>query len=262
VKRKKQEVCKMKKIWLAIIGVVLLVGVLALAGCSSGGTSAGNVNVNLNSQQQGIWVNGEGKVTVVPDMAILSLGIQAQSTSVAQAQSDAADAMDKVMTALKDQGVADKDIQTQYYNVQRLTRYDNDTQQEVTTGYQVTNTVTAKIRKVDTAGTVIDAVVAAGGDYTRVNSIGFTVDDPKPFQEQARELAVADAATKAKKLADIADVKLGKPSYISESSNIPTPIYRTDVMTKAEGVPAVTTPISAGEMDITTNVQIAYNIAN
>jgi uncharacterized protein YggE len=252
----------MKKIWLAIAGMVLLVGVLALAGCGSEGTSlsGGNLNVNLNSQQQGIWVSGEGKVTVVPDTAILTLGIQAQSTSVAQAQSDAASAMDKVMAALKDQGVAEKDIQTQYYNVQRLTRWDNDKQQEVTTGYQVTNTVTAKIRKVDTAGTVIDAVSAAGGDYTRINNIGFTVDDPKPYQEQARQLAVADAAAKAKNLADIAGVKLGKPGYISESSNTPGPIYRADLISKAEAAPAVTTPISPGEMDITTDVQISYNI--
>jgi uncharacterized protein YggE len=252
----------MKKIWLAIAGIVLLVGVLALAGCGSGGTSLsdGNLNVNLNSQQQGIWVNGEGKVTAVPDTAILTVGIQAQSTSVAQAQSDAASAMDKVMAAFKDQGVADKDIQTQYYNVQRMTRWDNDTQQEVTTGYQVTNTVTAKIRKVDQAGTVIDAVSAAGGDYTRINNIAFTIDDPKPYQEQARELAVADAAAKAKKLADIAGVKLGKPTYISESSYTPGPIYRTDLAGKAESAPAVTTPISPGEMDITTNIQIAYDI--
>ena len=252
----------MKKIWLAIVGTVILMGVLALAGCSSEGTSlsGGNLNVNLNSQQQGIWVNGEGKVTVVPDTAILTLGIQAQSTSVAQAQSEAAAAMDKVMTTLKDQGVAEKDIQTQYYNVQRMTRWDNDKQQEVITGYQVTNTVTAKIRKVDKAGDVIDAVSAAGGDYTRINNIGFTIDDPKPYQEQARELAVADAAAKAKKLADIADVKLGKPTYISESSYTPGPIYRTDMVSKAEGVPAASTPISAGEMDITMNIQMAYDI--
>jgi hypothetical protein len=162
---------------------------------------------------------------------------------------------------LKAQGVAEKDIKTQYYSVQQMTQWDNEKQQQIITGYQVTNTVTAKVRKVDTAGTVVDAVVAAGGDYTRINSIGFTVDDPKPYQEQARELAVADAAAKAKKLADIANVKLGKATYISESSNNPVPIYNTDVMAKAAGAPAVTTPISPGETDITTDVQIAYDIS-
>jgi hypothetical protein len=116
---------------------------------------------------------------------------------------------------------------------------------------------------VDNAGSVIDAVTSAGGDLTRINSIGFTVDDPKPFYEQARQLAVADAAAKAKKLADTAGVKLGKPTYISENSYMPGPIYRTDMAAKAGGAPApVATPVSPGEMEITTNVQLAYDIAD
>jgi uncharacterized protein YggE len=256
----------MKKIWLVVIGVVLMLGsIMALAGCSSEGTSltGGSFKIDLNSQQKGIWVNGEGKVNAVPDVAILSLGIQAQEVSVAQAQSEAAAAMDKVMTALKGGGVAEKDIQTQSFNIQKVTRWDDNKQQEITIGYLVSNMVTAKIRNVDNAGSVIDAVTAAGGDFTRINSIGFTVDDPKPFYEQARQLAVADAAAKAKKLADTAGVKLGKPTYISENSYMPGPIYRTDMAAKAEGAPApVATPVSPGEMEITTNVQLAYDIAD
>jgi len=256
----------MKRIWLGAIGVVLILGAtMALAGCSSEGTSltGGSFKIDLNSQQEGIWVNGEGKVNAVPDVAILSLGIEAQEVSVAQAQSEAAAAMDKVMAALKGGGVAEKDIQTRSFNIQRVTRWDDDRQQEITIGYRVSNMVTAKIRKVDKAGSVIDAVTAAGGDLIRINSIGFTVDDPKPYQEQARVLAVADAAAKAKKLADTAGVKLGKPSYISESSYVPGPIYRADMLAKAEGAPApVATPVSPGELEITTNVQLAYDIAD
>jgi uncharacterized protein YggE len=257
----------MNKKWIITIGIVLLlVAVVGLAGCSSkDGVTLGGDNsalkINLNSQQQGIWVSGEGKVTAVPDVAILSLGIQAQELTVAQAQAEAATAMDSVMNALKDAGVKDNDIQTQNYNIQQITRWDNDKQQQVPVGYQVTNTVTAKIRKIDTAGSVIDAVAAAGGDFTRINSIGLTVDDPTPYYEQARVKAVADAAAKAQKLADTAGVKLGKPTYISESSSMPGPIYR-DVATPAAPVPAPTTPISPGEMEITTNVQIAYAIAD
>jgi hypothetical protein len=255
----------MKKIWLVVLGVALILGTVALAGCSSEGTAltGGSLKINLNSQQEGIWVNGEGKVTAVPDVAILSLGIEAQEVSVAQAQSEAAAAMDKVMAALKNGGVAEKDIQTQSFNIQKVTRYDNDKQQEITIGYRVSNMVTAKIRNVGKAGTVIDTVTTAGGDFTRINRIGFTVDDPKPYSEQARQLAVADAAAKAKKLADTAGVKLGKPTYISENSYMPGPIYRTDMAAKAGGAPApVATPVSPGEMEITTNVQLAYDIAD
>jgi uncharacterized protein YggE len=254
----------MNRKWMVTISAVALLLALAagLVGCTSEGALSGGtleIKGNLNGQQEGIWVNGEGKVTAVPDVAILSLGVEAQAASVAEAQSQANTAMDKVMTALKNGGVATKDIQTQYYNIQKVSRWDNDKQEEIIIGYRVTNTVTAKIRDINKAGAVIDAVAAAGGDLTRVNSIGFTVDDPAPYQEQARQKAVADAAAKAKQLADAANVKLGKPLYITESSYIPSPIYR-DVALKAEGAPAVETPISAGEMEITVNVQIAYDI--
>jgi uncharacterized protein YggE len=70
---------------------------------------------------------------------------------------------------------------------------------------------------------------------------------------------VNDAVAKAKKLADTAGVKLGTPTFITENSYIPGPIYRD--MAAAEGAPAPVTPISPGEMEITANVQIAYSIA-
>ena len=249
----------MKKIWLAAIGVVLVIGVVALGGCSGGVDGTLELKGQLNSQQEGIWVNGEGKVTAVPDVAILRLGIEAQEASVAQAQDKAKVAMNDVMEALKDEGVKDEDIQTQFFNIHRVTRWDSDRQQEIVLGYRVTNVVTAKIRDVAQAGIVIDVVAVAGGDLTRIDGISFTVDDPTPYQEQARELAVADAAVKAKTLADTADVKLGKPTYISESSYIPGPIYRGGMTAMAEAAP-METPISPGEMEITIGVQMTYAI--
>ena len=248
----------MKKIWLALIGVVLIM-VVGLVGCNTGTPSNGDVNVNLNGQQEGIWVNGEGKVTAVPDVAVLSLGIEAQELTVAEAQAKAAEAMDKVMKALEDAGIDRKDIQTQYFNIQKVTRWDNDKQNEVVIGYRVTNTVTAKVRDVTKAGTVIDAVAAAGGDLTRINGISFTIDDPTSYQAQARAKAVTDAANKAKTLADNAGVKLGDVKYITENTYFPGPIYRSVDM--AEGVPSPVTPISPGEMEVTVTVQIAYAIA-
>jgi len=237
----------------------MILVVVGLVGCGSGTPSNGNVNVNLNGQQEGIWVNGEGKVTAVPNVAIISLGIEAQELMVAEAQAKAAEAMDKVMKALEDAGIDRKDIQTQYFNIQKVTRWDNDKQNEVVIGFRVTNTVTAKIRDVTKAGTVIDAVAVAGGDLTRINGISFTIDDPTAYQEQARGKAVADAAAKAKKLAETAGVKLGDPKYITENTYFPGPIYRSVDM--AEGAPSPVTPISPGEMEVTVNVQIAYNIA-
>jgi len=258
----------MKKIWLAIAGVVLIAVVAGLVGCNSGEGSvtltsgSSGIKLNVNGQQEGIWVNGEGKVTAVPDIAILTLGIQAQESNVTEARDKAAGAMTAVMNALKDAGIAATDIQTQNFNIQQVTRWDNDKQQEIVIGYQVTNTVTVKVRDVSKTPTVIDSVTVAGGDFTRISSLAFTVDDPTPFYEQARVKAVNDAAARAKKLADTAGVKLGKPTYISESSYIPCPIYRDINTVEAVPAPTPTTPVSPGEMDITVNVQIAYAIAD
>ena len=97
----------MKKNWLLAVGLALVLAIVGLSGCSSG--SAGNTNsgelpsnlkVSLNSQQEGILVIGSGKVFAVPDVATLRLGIEAQEASMAEAQSQAAEAMDKVMAAL------------------------------------------------------------------------------------------------------------------------------------------------------------------
>jgi len=254
----------MKKIWLVVISMVLLIGVVGLVGCTSEGTlsNGGNLNVALNSQQQGIWVNGEGKVTVAPDLAILTLGIESQETSVADAQVKASEAMDKVIVALKAQGIADKDIQTQYFNISQVTNWDNN--KETVTGYRVTNTVTVKVREVAKAGDVIDAVVVAGGDMTRVNNIDFTVEEPAPYYVQARELAITHATAKAQELASKTGIKLGKVTYITESSYNYGPIYRNYMMSdSAMPVPApttITTPVSIGQLEITATVQIAYAI--
>ncbi|MFH1775166.1 MAG: SIMPL domain-containing protein [Chloroflexota bacterium] len=255
----------MKGKWLVVSGLVILVASLALAGCTAGGPSLGNVpsdvQFSLNSQQQGIWVSGQGKVTVAPDVANLRLGVEAQADSVALAQSQANEVMDRVMVTLTDNGVAKNDIKTQYFNINKITRWDKDREQEVVIGYRVTNMVNAKIREVDKAGAVIDAVAGAGGDLVRVDSISFSIDDPTQYQAEAREKAMAEAREKAEQMAKLAKVSLGKPTYISESSYAPPPIYReTFVAEGAMPVAVPETPISPGEMEITLNVQIAYAI--
>jgi uncharacterized protein YggE len=254
----------MKKRWLVAAGLALIIMVVGLVGCSQEGTTLGvsgsNLKVALINQQEGIWVSGSGKVSAVPDTAILSLGIEAQESSVAYAQEQANGAMNAVMSALKTGGIAEKDIQTQYFNIQKVTRWDEKEGREVLMGYRVTNVVTAKIRAMDQIGAVIDAVAVAGGDLTRIDSIGFTIDEPSAYYDEARDKAMADAAAKAGQLAELASVKLGKATYITESTYYPYPVYREDYSGKMAAAPAMETPISAGEMEITANVQVAYAI--
>jgi hypothetical protein len=246
----------MKRSWLIVVTLALVLAMVGLCGCTAGNTTLGTID--LNSQQEGIWVSGEGKVTVTPDIATLGLGITAQAASVAEAQSQAAEAMDRVMAALIDQGVAEKDIQTQHFSIEQVTRWDEETEQEIVVGYRVTNMVTAKIREIDKTGSIIDAVAAAGGDFTRINSIGFSVDDPSPYYEEARQKAMADAIAKAEQLAELSGVKLGKPTYISEWSSYP--VYQRDVYYEAAAPAPMPTPISPGEVEISLTVQVVYAI--
>jgi len=241
----------MKKGLLLVIGLVLMISLL-LIGCESQETTGAN-----GSQQTGVWVSGTGKVTAVPDVAIFSLGVEAQEKTVKEAQSEAISAMNAIITALKANGVAEKDIQTQWYNISPVMKWVEDTNEQITIGYKVTNMATVKIRDISKAGATIDAVAEAGGNLTRINSINFTVDDPTAYYNQAREKAMQDANAKAEQMATLAGITLGKPTYISESGGyIPTPYYLKDY---AEGGSA-NTPISPGELDITLSVQVAYAI--
>ncbi|MFC1964029.1 SIMPL domain-containing protein [Chloroflexota bacterium] len=248
-----------------VIGLSIVVIIAVTAGCdtltppSTPKASGGTV---LSQQNTGIWVTGEGKVTVTPDIALLNLGVEAQADTVAAAQQQAATAMASVVMELGNHDIAPKDIKTRQFNIQQLTRWDNDKQQQIMLGYQVDNIVTAKVRMVEETGNIIDAVARAGGDYIRINSISFTVDNPSAYQKDAREKAMADAQTRAKQLADLSKVRLGKPTYINESGGYAPPppiIYRAEAAVPAPA-PMPTTPVSPGEIEISLNVQVVYSI--
>jgi len=249
----------MKKSWLVAISLALVLAIVGLCGCTAGSTTLGTID--LNSQQEGIWVSGTGKVAVAPDIATLRLGISAQEATVAEAQIKAAEAMNGVMTTLTDNGVDEKDIQTQYFSIRQVTKWDREKEEEIVIGYRVTNMVTAKIREIDKTGSIIDAVAAVGGDLTRINSIAFSVDDPSAYYEETRQKAMADARAKAEQLAELAGVSLGKPTYISEGISIP-PIYPRSVYVEEAPIPAPPTPISPGETEVSLTVQVVYAILN
>jgi uncharacterized protein YggE len=135
-----------------------------------------------SNQDIGISVTGIGSVGVTPDIAVVNVGVQVQMDSLAAAQQQAADSMAAVMDALDNHSIADKDIQTGNYNIQPVpSSKDGD---YVLVGYIVTNTAWVKIRNLDDAGSIIDDVVAAGGEYVIINGISFSVDQPDTYYQQ------------------------------------------------------------------------------
>jgi len=98
-------------------------------------------NVIVSQQNSGIWVTGEGKISVVPDVAILNLGVEAQAMTVVEAQQQAAESMEAVMAVLDSYSIAEKDIKTQHFNIYPMWRWQDD--QEILVGYRVNNIVTS-----------------------------------------------------------------------------------------------------------------------
>jgi uncharacterized protein YggE len=228
LKIERKVTSNMKKYLVLSMILATALAITALSGCS-GNINAANPGGNVpaggvkyaaadgSSQPSGIWVSGTGTVTVTPDIAILSLGVYDKETTVAAAQARATDAMNKLIAALKQNGIADKDIKTTGYSIQQMTRYDNTKNEAVTDGYSVSNTVNAKIRALDKVGAIIDAVAAAGGDATRINGVSIMVEKPEGYYGEARGKAMTDAKAKADQLASLAGVKLGNAYYITES---------------------------------------------
>ena len=252
-----------------LIGIVLvsLISAITLSGCTpdingiGSDKSGSELKVELDSGDEGIWVTGQGKTMVAPDVAILRVGIEVQEATVAEAQLEAVEAMNNVMEALVSSGMEEKDIQTQYFKIRQVTRYDEINKESVVVGYRVTNTVNAKIRDIDETGAVVDSVAAAGGDYTRIDSIDFSIDNPSDYYDELRQQAVEDAENKAEQLASLTGVTLGEPIYISEGSQPSIPIYKAGGISYDNAMAIPETPISPGEMEISLSIQVHFAIA-
>jgi len=249
-----------KHILTAVLCLVLVVTAFGVVGCDND-ILPGNGNgsgIIWSQQDTGIWVSGTGTVTVVPDVAILSLGVEVQSATVAIAQAQAAVDMDRVISSLKAKGVLEEDIKTQQYSIYPVRRWIDD--REVLIGYRVTNTVMVKIRDIADAGVIIDEAVRAAGDSIRINSIGFTVDEPEAYYEEARQKAMEDARSKATQLANLGDVTLGKPTYIGEGTFYVPVRYDNGLKEAIDSGAVPPTTISPGEMKINLTVQVVYTI--
>jgi uncharacterized protein YggE len=224
---------------------------------------SGMQSFQTGNWQTGIWVTGEGVISLEPDLALLNVGVEATGKTVKEARDSAARAMDAIMAALHARGIEDRDVQTQYFNIYPQYEYVQDTRgvgKQILVGYTVSNTVSVKVRKLADVGNVIDDVAQAGGDATRVNGISFTVENPKPFENELRAMAVKDAMAKAQQFGSLTGVTVGKLVFISEVSGA-IPVYKDfarGAVLESAAVPM--TPISGGQLEIRLSVQAVFEI--
>ena len=231
--------------------------------------SAGVPQLQTSNSQAGIWVTGEGTLTMEPDLAVLNIGVETTGETVGEANGDAARAMDAIVSALRDRGIEGVDVQTRSFNIFPMYEYgevfENGRRinKQTLVGYRVSNSVIVQIRELEAVGNVIDEVASAGGDATRINGISFTVEDPKPFMEQLREMAVIDAIAKADQFAFLTNVVRGSLVFISESGRGGSVVQNQSFdgrIAFAEAAPAPSTSISGGELELQLSVQVVFGI--
>lgn len=205
-----------------------------------------------------ITVTGSGTVVVSPDIADVRLGVVVTKPTVKAARETAAEAMTRVIAALKKLGIADKDIQTTTVSLQPAYDYSAQTNPPRITGYNLANGVAVTIHNLDQTGDVIDDSLAAGA--TSLDGVTFRVDDPAKAQQQARTDAMNEAKASADTLAKSAGVSITGVASISEASTpVPYPVYY-GVAAGAPAADSVKTPVQPGTSDVTITVTVAYLI--
>ncbi len=246
-----------------MVGISLAALVLLAVGAFGFSLSADKATTGIVSQQNvGVWVTGTGEVTVVPDIAVLNLGVYVQMETLEAAQAQAAESMAAIMAVLESYNIDEKDIQTSNYSVSPVWTWTDDGQRTLD-GYSVSNTLTVKVRNTDDAGSIIDDVVDAGGEYTVINGISFTVDDTEAYYTEARAKAIANAIAKATQIAELTGVTLGDPNYIVDNSSNNGSIYYYPAYDSSEWKAGGQEPtrISTGEVKISTSIQIVFDIS-
>ncbi len=215
----------------------------------------------LQTGDSGVYtinVNGRGVANATPDIVDIQLGIETINANAQQALTQNTTQMTALMNAVKQLGVADKDIQTAVYNVWIEQVYDPTTGQS--TGelrYHVVNLLAIRLRDVSKTGDLLQAAAQAGAN--NINSINFGVADTAALERQAREQAVADAKAKAEQLATSLGVKVGTVRTVAEYTS--TPISESyGKRTAMDAAAGGGVPVASGNYNLTIEVQITFDI--
>ncbi len=204
-----------------------------------------------------ITVSGTGRVTVVPDLADLRLGVSVTAKTVEEARSTSAASMARVLQVLDALGIPKRDVQTSNLSLNPVYDYSADANPPRLTGYSLANTVAVTIRDLGRVGEVIDRAIEAGA--TSFDSISFRLDDPTAAEAEARTAAVASARAKAETLAAAASVSIGAIAAISEGGGaVPYPMFMGESARMA--MSDASTPIETGTNEVAVSVVVAYLI--
>ncbi|HET8542388.1 MAG TPA: SIMPL domain-containing protein [Anaeromyxobacter sp.] len=201
-----------------------------------------------------VQVTGEGRAFAAPDVARVTIGVQARdAASVGRASADATARMKRVLAALEKGGVASKDVRTVRYDVEVQRSFERSNRGAVT-GYLVSNQVAVTVRDLARLGALLDQVVTAGSDA--IEGLSFEKEDTSAERARALEAAVADARAKAAALAKAAGAALGDVLRVVESAPGPIPLRQERLAVAQAGA----VPVATGQLEIVAFVDVTVAI--
>jgi len=199
-----------------------------------------------------ITVTGTGNVTGTPNQLVLSMGVQVNGASVGSALASANNAVNRVTSALRADGVAAADIQTSGLSI--WPNYPNNSQ--TPNGYGVSESLTATLNSLSAAGAQIEAAVHAGGDAATVSGVSLNLTDDSSLLAKARAAAVADATAKASQYAKALGRPLGAVVSVTDGAPPePSPVFDGQAAAAAKGV-----PISPGTQQLSVSVTVVFAV--
>jgi len=240
-----------------VLGVFLLVVVIFMIGAvyfSKGGSIIPGQILALNKTPAGIYVTGEGKVLIEPDIAKVTLGSSEMAADVTNSFKAANGVITKVKSALESLGIEKKDIQTSRYTI--YPEYSYEANEPIIRGYRTEHILNITVRDITKINDVITASVDVGAN--RIENINFTVEDLSAAYDKARGLALDDAKKKAQALALSFRANVGQ--VISVEEIIDETFPSSKIMPEGGGMGAGGPDISAGQLEIRLRVNVNYGL--
>jgi hypothetical protein len=237
------------------IAVALVVGGVALGltvSNSQASSDTASASTVCGGSAPKLTVQGTGNASATPDLLTVAVDVAVTDPSAQASLVDDNSKANAVTAALKQGGVADKDIQTSNVSIQPNYNFAG-----TITGYAMTNTITAKLRNFSTAGPVIDALTAAAGNATRVDSLTFSIEDPGKIEDKARTDAVHQAVSHAQSMAQAAGERLGPVCSLSDDSS-PSYFNPGPLHAAASSAAAAPVPLQAGTQQVSAQVTLVY----
>ena len=201
-------------------------------------------------------VSATGEVTRVPDVAIISAGVQTLQPTATAAIDENAARMERVRAALKRAGIEDRDIQTSSINLNPEYQYDQNRPPKLT-GYRATNTVNVKFRDLKRTGAILDALVAEGAN--QINGPSLTIYKPESALDEARTRAIANGRARADLYARALGMRVVRLISVSEGGGYNAPPMPMVAM-MAERSGGADSKIDPGTQQLQVSVSMSFEL--